>query len=1144
MKSAHLIFVSLLLGHAAPAAAQVGVAPDKRLVVEDGRYEESGWSRQLAVTTDDRYLVASDTKHGVRIFDLETGILINSMEGHSLEGDAYYDARAGILVTTGDRTIKIWDVPRQKLLKRIRQAFHSQFMQNVYIDSARKYVFAQGVKYSFATGNVIKVYQQTGIDRLADRYFYQDRYYVFDRATGQIRSYDCSSDQQVASYTLEKYRDGVDVYFDDAGGRLFVGYPDGVRIVDIASGRSDFAAFDRSGAFSNLDQTATYAISVDGNYLVAGSNQGVGLVVVSKIAPGAGFAGNSREVMRQPINVGEVHALNASNKVVYSVSESIHLLDLETMQQRWSTEWRTLGPRNIHLAPDGGEVYIDLGSQPRVNRHWFGRTFKYNFDDYFDSIDANWGSFKADLTEADLPIELVQLWRQRPQEVRMPLNRDLRIEPFSGTRPFSSYGTTATTVAPVDGPVESPSGRFSIETKSFGASSVYDRGKLLGRTRDLGVIYHVEYSPDERFVALGGSLRRVDVIDLSTGRTLWGLAAESYVTTVTFSRDGQHVFTGSLKNEILMWRLSDGKLLRKFVGSNGSINDTEISNDGKHLLSVAEDGALRFWSVSTGELLLTVLFPMPTEWDAGAQRPWVVVAPDGRFDTNRLDEIRGLHWIMMDDPLRPVPLEIFMRDYYEPRLLGRVLGGETLPPLPRLDQLNRAQPRVAIRDVRLEDEKRGHVSVTVDVGRELESGAYDLRLFRDGQIVAQMPETQVAPTAGEQTRDQELADWRRTHEIVLDPASGRRTVTFGGIRLPRRAGLGEVEFSAYAFNVDRVKSATARTRMAVPKALSPLPGRAYVVTVGVNAFESAALRQLSYAANDANEFAAVLSAKLQGAKDPTTGVLRFGPSQVVTVRLITDGDAGRAPAVNHATKDRIKAVLERLAGKAVAPERLAGIANAGDLRAAEPEDLVVVSFSTHGDTDRRGQFYLMPYDVGPVGELASIRQHAISSEELSGWLRTLDAGELVMIVDACHSAATVESPEFKPGPMGSRGLGQLAFDKGMRILAASQRDQYALETETTRQGLLSYALVREGLKDEAADAEPRDMYIHLAEWLRYGASRVPGLYRDYREGKLKARAATPLDAPEAKNFISIQQPALFDFARRRDVVIASVSDRR
>jgi hypothetical protein len=50
-----------------------------------------------------------------------------------------------------------------------------------------------------------------------------------------------------------------------------------------------------------------------------------------------------------------------------------------------------------------------------------------------------------------------------------------------------------------------------------------------------------------------------------------------------------------------------------------------------------------------------------------------------------------------------------------------------------------------------------------------------------------------------------------------------------------------------------------------------------------------------------------------------------------------------------------------------------------------------------------------------------------------------------MIIDARHSAASVEGSGFKPGPMGARGLGQLAYDKGMRILASTRADDLAWE---------------------------------------------------------------------------------------------------
>lgn len=126
-----------------------------------------------------------------------------------------------------------------------------------------------------------------------------------------------------------------------------------------------------------------------------------------------------------------------------------------------------------------------------------------------------------------------------------------------------------------------------------------------------------------------------------------------------------------------------------------------------------------------------------------------------------------------------------MRNCYEPLLLA----GEIFEELPRLDQLNRAQPKVEIKDVRIEDEQAGLVEVTVEVASDrmevtrdgkpvvMQSGAFDLRLIRNGQLVAQLPEPKEEAIPGEQSREQELNQWRRRHQIQLDPQTGKKTVT-------------------------------------------------------------------------------------------------------------------------------------------------------------------------------------------------------------------------------------------------------------------------------------------------------------------------------------------------------------------------------
>ena len=60
-----------------------------KLLVDNGQYNESEWCRQLAITNDDKILIVNDFSNGLRLYDVETGDLINMFEGHSLEGISF-----------------------------------------------------------------------------------------------------------------------------------------------------------------------------------------------------------------------------------------------------------------------------------------------------------------------------------------------------------------------------------------------------------------------------------------------------------------------------------------------------------------------------------------------------------------------------------------------------------------------------------------------------------------------------------------------------------------------------------------------------------------------------------------------------------------------------------------------------------------------------------------------------------------------------------------------------------------------------------------------------------------------------------------------------------------------------------------------
>ena len=243
------------------------------------------------------------------------------------------------------------------------------------------------------------------------------------------------------------------------------------------------------------------------------------------------------------------------------------------------------------------------------------------------------------------------------------------------------------------------------------------------------------------------------------------------------------------------------------------------------------------------------------------------------------------------------------------------------------------------------------------------------------------------------------------------------------------------------------------------------------------------------------------------------------------------------PLLNeNATKANILSALRRLAGASEPPTLKAGPLDR--LTRAEPEDAVIIYFAGHG-TAQGQRFYLIPHDLGYDGSrnglnesgLKSIVAHSISDVELEESVEGLAAGSLLMIIDACNSGQALEAEEKRRGPMNSKGLAQLAYEKGMYILTAAQSYQAALEAAQLGHGLLTYALVEEGLKTAAADNEPKDGVLSAREWLDFATERVPQMQED----KMKQSRGLGLDIaftegeqkivdPEKR---SVQRPRVF-----------------
>ena len=593
-------------------------------------------------------------------------------------------------------------------------------------------------------------------------------------------------------------------------------------------------------------------------------------------------------------------------------------------------------------------------------------------------------------------------------------------------------------------------------------------------------------SCDGRWLASGSIDKTIRLWDLKSPaeqvRVLSGHAAQVLSLAFSSGAGEQTLASGSADNRILLWNVATGASLHTLEGHTASVNALTFDSNRPILVSGGEDGSVRFWDTSTYQPLATLL--------SVGNGEWLATTPGGFFD-GRENTWSQVLWQFNGSLFDVSPVEIGFRDYFFPQLLAKALSGEVPATSRSLASLNRAQP--AIRIVSVQPDSQNTVRVAVNVqdgtspaqkdqaGHPLQSGAYDVRLFRNGKLVAVRP--QVVDPASEAGAGQDLEMWRRSHQISL-AAGGTAIVSFPGIRLAHYTPSEKNEFSAYAFNVDRVKSSIS-TAFPYPAQGQP-PRRAYLITMGVNANESG--WDLDAAVPSAESVRSLLHQKL---------VQTY--SGVIDIPLYSDRNDQDEVSVNHARKASLQAVFDLLAGRSVDPSLRNEVDAKHQIQPAAPDDIVVLYVASHGFADPGGNLYLIPSDTGqsPLTEavLTNCRRthtpsagchdadaflrHSISSADLFAWWQGVDAGESILILDSCHSGAA-PGRAFRPAPLGDPGFGQLSYDKRMLLLAASQPDQ-------TERAAGRFTLLVEAL-DTVARGNPA---AGLTDWLRGVDRQLP-----------------------------------------------------
>ena len=1013
----------------------------------------------VAVSPNGRIIASGGVDQSVKLWDVESGLELRTLRGHSTAVQTLAFSPDGRLLASGatDAAIHFWEVSSGRIVRTLQG--HELTVTSLAFSADGRTLVSGGMDQTIRVWDV-----ETGQQRQSlltdDKAIYKGLVLMALSRDGRtifsggeiVKVWDAATGRQLRilrERAVGKPQPDLALALSPDEKTLAV-YGKGLNLLDVVTGQTLWTATPQFGLESLV-------FSPDGKTLVGAGSE----IIFWEAATG-------REIRRltEISDFGKL-AFSPDGKFLVLAGNStkefaIHLLDAATGQSIRKLTGHTSPITSIAFSADGRTLASGRRTniaRPDTVKLWDTSTGQMVRTLSGNSLAVNDVAFSNDNRTllAGAGIE-IRLWDATTgQLIRLIKDNPRQADALA----ISPDGLTLA------------SGDRNGSIKLWDAKTGQSTHLLRGHAT---AVYALGFSPDGKVLASGGHDNAVKLWNVATGQLLQTLSGHTNrLYAVAFSPDGRTLASSGLYQQVNLWDSQTGQLLKTLptfpTGASFRVSSLAFSPDGKSLAGgviplLNDVGGVLLWDVATGARrthlkeasdVSSVAFNADGRivaagtqessvglWDAASgkflanlisldEQDWLVVTPEGLFDGTPAAWNQIL-WRFSPQLYDVAPVESFFNEFYHPGLLGELFGGKRPRAAVNLEQKDRRQPKLRLSaDIAAAETTARRLKVKLNI-TEAPAGARDVRLFRNGSLVKV---------------------WRG------DALKGQPQAT---LETEIQISAGENRLTAYAFNRDNVKSTDAALTITGAASLKRA-GTAYLLAVGINQYANAQFN-LRFAVADASDFAAEL-------RQQQTKLKRYERIEVISLND------------QQATKANVIKALADIAAQ------------------AQPEDAVVFYFAGHG-TAEQNQFYLIPHDLGYRGArnqltAASVKlvlSRSISDRELEQAFEAINAEQLLLVIDACNSGQALEAAEKRRGPMNSKGLAQLAYEKGMYVLTASQSYQAAIEPEDLKHGLLTYTLIEEGLKRTAADAEPKDGTIVLREWLNYASDRVPQLQRE------------------------------------------------